>query len=425
MAELALTRHRHPDGTPRSLAEYTRTGGYLQARRAWQQLTPAELVQLVSRSGLRGRGGAGFPTGKKWSFMPPPDGSPGHRYLICNFDEMEPGTYKDRFLVEGDPHLLIEGMLIAAAACQCDTGYIFLRGEYGVVRERLTRALAEAEQAGWIGAHAGGSDRPFRLHLHLSAGRYICGEETGLLNALEGRRANPRAKPPFPVQVGAWGRPSVVNNVETLGNLPAILREGPDWYRGLGRGADAGTKLYAASGRVRRPHCAELPLGITLRELVFEEMGGMQEGRRFVAALPGGGSTRFLGEDGLDLPLDFGSLQAAGLSLGTGTAIVVDDGVCPVDLLRNLAQFYARESCGWCTPCREGLPWVEGLLRGIEEGTARPGDLELLEEQLGLIGPNTFCAFALGAVQPLASGLQLFHQDFAEHLRLGRCPRRR
>ncbi|HEY3356149.1 MAG TPA: NADH-quinone oxidoreductase subunit NuoF [Polyangia bacterium] len=419
--EPILTRNIGPGRTPPALKEYEAAGGYAALRDVVPRRPPATIVQAVLDSGLRGRGGAGFPTGVKWKALPPLAGSARPRVLACNYDEMEPGTYKDRFLVEGDPHQLIEGMILAAWACQCDVGYIFVRGEYRRSLALLEHAVGEAAAAGYVGGDVLGSGWRFDLHLHESAGRYMCGEETGLLNALEGRRATPRAKPPFPMTVGAWGLPTVVNNVETLCNVPHIAARGADWFKGLGRAKDSGTKIYGMSGRVKRPHCVELPMGTPLRELL-DEMGGMQDGYRFRAALPGGASTRFLGPDQLDVPLDFASLAAINRFLGTGTAVVLDDHTCVVDLARNLERFYARESCGWCTPCREGLPWLEAILADLHAGRGRPGDVELIEEQGEMIGPHTFCALATGAIFPLESSLELFRDEYEDHIRLGRCP---
>ncbi len=404
------------------LREYEQQGGYQAFRKALEQHSPEEIRKMVLDSGLKGRGGAGFPTGIKWNAMLPADKSARPRILACNYDEMEPGTYKDRFLVENDPHQLIEGMLIAAYACQCDVGYIFIRWAYRYSAELLERALAEVEEAGYIGKNILGKGWDFEMHTHVSAGRYICGEETGLLNALEGKRANPRAKPPYPMTSGAWGKPTVVNNVETLCNVPHIVLRGVDWYKSLGKGKDSGTKIYGASGHVKNPHCVELPMGTTMRELIEEHMGGMQDGYRFRAALPGGASTRFLGPDHMDTPLDFDSMKAIKAFLGTGTAIVLDDKTCVVDMNRNLQKFFARESCGWCTPCREGLPWLEQMLTDIELGRGMPGDIELLLHNAKLLGPNSYCALALGAVQPLESSVDLFREDYEEHIRQKRCP---
>jgi NADH-quinone oxidoreductase subunit F len=412
-----LTRNIQPNGSVTRLPEYLQTGGYEGLRKALADHSPQMVQQLVKDAGLRGRGGSGFPTGVKWNLVPLGDGAPAIRYLVVNGDEMEPGTFKDRYLLEGDPHQLLEGAAIAAYAIQASTAYIFLRGEYHEAAARLRDALAEARQAGYLGEHIGGSGFSLDLHLHTSAGRYICGEETALINSLEGRRATPRAKPPFPQIAGLWGKPTIVNNVETLCNLPHILRNGADWYRGLGRGEDGGTKLYGVSGRVKRPGLWELPIGTSAREIIEEHAGGMQEGYRLKGFLPGGASTDFLLPAHLDVAMDFGSVAKAGSRLGTGTLIVLDDRTCPVRMVLNLEQFFAQESCGWCTPCRDGLPWAATLLKDLVEGRGRREDLATLERLCGFLGPgNTFCALAPGAMEPLQSALKYFREDFENYL---------
>jgi len=419
--EPVLTRNIRPGGPPCSLSEYEAAGGYLALRKALSQHTPAEVVQIVVDAKLRGRGGAGFPAGDKFAALPAPDAAPRPRIILTNCDEMEPGSFKDRFLVEGDPHQLIEGMLIAAYACQAELGYMFVRAEYVRPTRILEEAIAEARAAGYLGANIVGSGWSFELRMHPSAGRYICGEGMGLIDAMEGKRAYPRTKPPYATAEGAWGRPTVVNNVETLCCLPHIVERGAEWFRSLGRAADAGTKIYGVSGRVRRPGCFELPMGVTLRELIEQHAGGMWEGYRFRGALPGGASTMFLDGSEMDVPLEFESLRRIGRHFGTGTVIVLDDHTCPVGMVRNLEQFFARESCGWCTPCREGLPWIERLLGDLEEGRGRAGDIELLEEQGRFIGPNVFCALADGATLPLLSSIEKFREDYEDHLRRPGC----
>jgi len=349
--------------------------------------------------------------------------APRPKYLICNADEMEPGTFKDRLLLEATPHQLIEGMSIAAWAIQAEVAYIFLRGEYVESARRLQKALAEACEARYLGRSIFGSGYSLEMHLHTSAGRYMCGEETGLLNALEGKRANPRTKPPFPQVSGLFGKPSIVQNVETLCNLPHIVNNGTEWFKKLSRTADGGTKLYGASGKVKRPGLWELPMGTTVRELLEEHAGGMREGFRFRGLLPGGASTDFLTEEHLDVPMDFTAVQKAGSRMGTGTMIVLDDKTCPVGMVWNLEKFFAQESCGWCTPCWSGLNWTERTLRALEEGRGRGGDLEKLAYQTWFNAPgNTFCALAPGAAEPLQSALKYFREDFERHIREKRCP---
>jgi NADH-quinone oxidoreductase subunit F len=420
--EKPLTQRFRPDGEAVDVAAYERSGGY-QGLRKTLTMQPQALTEMVKKSNLRGRGGAGFPTGMKWSFVPMSVDSPRPKYLVANADEMEPGTFKDRALMERDPHQLIEGMAVSAYAIQADVGYIFLRGEYRCSAQRLSLALAEARERKYIGNNILGSGYNFDLHLHISAGRYICGEETALLNALEGKRAHPRTKPPFPQVSGLWGKPTIVQNVETLCNVPHIVNQGPDWFRGLSRTEDSGTKLYGVSGKVNRPGLWELPLGTTMREIIEEHAGGMRDGLRFRGLLPGGASTDFLVEKDLDTPMDYTQVQKAGSRLGTGTMVVLDDKTCPVGMVRNLEHFFAQESCGWCTPCWSGLAWTEKILSAMEQGTAQPQDLDALSFQTKFLGlGNTFCAFAPGAVEPLQSALKYFADDFRRHVDEKRCP---
>ncbi len=411
-----LTQNLRRDGLAAPLDDYRRNGGYQGLARALRDLMPLEVQREVKDAGLRGRGGAGFPTGVKWGLVPMGPEA-GQKYLVVNADEMEPGTFKDRLLLEGDPHQLIEGIAIAAYAIQATIAYIFLRGEYYLAAERLTRAIAEAVEHGFIGPHLLGSDFGLQVYLHTSAGRYICGEETALLNALEGKRPIPRAKPPFPQISGLWGRPTVVNNVETLCNLPHILRNGVAWYHGLSGGADRGTKLFGASGRVRRPGIWELPMGTPVREILERHAGGMRDGYRLRGFLPGGASTDFLLPEHLDIPMEFDAMAQAGSRLGTGTVIVLDDRTCPVHMVLNLEQFFAQESCGWCTPCRDGLPWTVQLLENLVAGRGRSEDLATLDYLCRMLGPgHTFCALAPGAVEPLQSALIHFRADFERYL---------
>ncbi|MGE5617923.1 MAG: NADH-quinone oxidoreductase subunit NuoF [Sphingomonadaceae bacterium] len=421
--ERPLTKNIRPGEEPLDLRGYERAGGYQAVRKAVGSMSPQDVQQVVKDSSLRGRGGAGFPTGIKWSVVPMGDDVRRPKYLVANADEMEPGTFKDRFLMERDPHQLVEGMIVSAYAIQADVAYIFLRSEYVLSARLLSKAIGEAYEAGYLGKNILGSGYSLEMRLHTSAGRYICGEESALLNSLEGKRATPRARPPFPQTAGLWGKPTVVNNVETLCNVPHIVNNGAEWYKGLSRSPDGGTKIYGVSGRVKRPGVWELPMGTTIREILEEHAGGMREGYGFRGLQPGGASTDFLVADHLDVKMDYGSVQAAGSRLGTGTMIVLDDRTCPVGMVLNLEQFFAQESCGWCTPCREGLPWVRNLLQALEDGNGAPEDLETLAQMCGLLGPgNTFCALAPGAVEPLQSALKLFREDFERHVREKRCP---
>jgi NADH-quinone oxidoreductase subunit F len=383
-----------------------------------RELTPQATQTVVKDSNLRGRGGAGFPTGVKWGLIPlGPDA--GTKYFVCNADEMEPGTFKDRLLMEQAPHQLIEGMLIGGWAIQATTGYIFLRGEYVLAEKRLNAAIAEARAAGYLGENILGSPWSFEVHVHGGAGRYICGEETALINSLEGRRANPRAKPPFPQVAGAWGRPTIVNNAETISNLPHIVANGAQWFKDLAGGLskDSGTKMYGVSGRAAKPGCWELPIGTPARELL-ELAGGMKDGRKLKAWLPGGGSTDFLLPEHLDLAMDFETIQKAGSRLGTGMITVVADNQSIVSAVRNLEEFFSRESCGLCTPCRDGLPWSVKILRALERGEGLPEDLDLLQSFTKWIGPGmTFCLHAPGAMEPLQSALKYFRGEFEAGVR--------
>lgn len=420
--ETPLTERIKADGSVTTLSEYRDQSGYEGLKKALT-MAPNDVVEFVKAADLRGRGGAGFSAGLKWSFVPRGEDSSKIKYLICNADEMEPGTFKDRWLMEGDPHQLIEGMIIAAYAIEASTAYLFLRADYDVASARLQQAIDDAYDAGYLGNRVHSSDFSLQFYLHTSAGRYICGEETALISSLEGKRAVPRAKPPFPQVSGLFGKPTVVNNVETLCNLPHILRNGSDWFKNLGLGEDAGTKIFGVSGRVKNPGAWELPMGTTVREILETHAGGMQEGLRLKGFLPGGGSTDFLTEEHLDLPMDYSAIAKAGSRMGTGTMIVLDDQTCPVAMVLNLIQFFAQESCGWCTPCRNGLPYIRELLESLESGRGQEGDLETLEDYCRYIGPgNTFCALAPGAAEPLQSALKYFRKDFEQHITQKKCP---
>jgi NADH-quinone oxidoreductase subunit F len=421
--EKPLTQNIHPNEEPLDLAGYERIGGYQAVRKAIKEMQPKDVIDVVKASNLRGRGGAGFPTGMKWSFVPAGEKARHPTYLIMNADEMEPGTFKDRLLLEGNPHGAVEAMIAAAYAIQADVGYIFLRWAYKLSERRLHQAIQEAYQAGYLGKNILGSGFSFDLYVHSSAGRYMCGEETGLLNSLEGKRATPRFKPPYPQVSGLWGEPTVVNNVETLYNVPHIINNGPDWFKGLSKSEDGGTKLYGASGKVNHPGVWELPMGTSILEILEEHAGGMQPGFYARAVQPGGGSTDFVAAENFNLPMDFSSLQKVGSRMGTGTLIVMDDKTCPVAMVQNLEVFYAQESCGWCTPCREGLPWSARLLKAIDDGQGQEGDLEILAQLAHRLGPGyTYCAHAPGAAEPLQSALRLFHDDFERHITERRCP---
>ena len=420
--EKPLTQHIKKDNSWLSLKEYEKVGGYQGLRKALKS-DPKEVTKLVKDSGLKGRGGAGFSTGMKWSFVPLGEDAHTPKYFIANADEMEPGSFKDRLLLEGNPHQLLEGMIIGAYAIQARFSYVFLRWAYHQAAEAIKGAIQEAYDAGYLGKNIAGSDFRLDMSLHISVGRYMCGEETGLLNALEGKRANPRSKPPYPGVSGLFGKPSVVNNVETLSNLPHILTNGVEWFKSLSISDEGGTKIYGASGRVKKPGLWELPLGTSLLELLEEHAGGMQDGYKFKGVLPGGGSTDFLTADHLDVPMDFASVGKAGSRLGTGTIAVLDDKTCPVGMVLNLERFFAHESCGWCTPCREGLPWTAKTIEAIENGNGEMQDLDILQFQTHYMAPgNTYCALAPGAMEPLQSALKYFKEDFERHIHEHKCP---
>ncbi|MCG6814944.1 NADH oxidoreductase (quinone) subunit F [Moraxella catarrhalis] len=400
-----------------TLADYEALDGFVGLKNALTK-SPKEVGEMIKTANVRGRGGAGFNAGLKWTFMTPPDG--GVRYLICNADEMEPGTFKDRLLMERLPFQLIEGMLISAYAIGASVGYVFIRGEYVLAAKRLQNAINECVANHLLGDGILGTEFNFTLHVHTGAGRYICGEETALINCLEGRRANPRTKPPFPQVSGAWGRPTVVNNVETLNNMPAILLNGVDWYLNLpkakGKSTTPGTKIMGVSGRVKDAGLWELPFGHTARELI-ELAGGMQEGLSLKAWLPGGASTDFLtaSDEHLDLVMDFDPIMKAGSRLGTCLMMVVDESQDMVSLSKNLQQFFQRESCGWCTPCRDGLPWGVKILDAMDNGQAQADDIDKLSELTrDLWLGKTFCAHAPGAMEPLMSALKYFRHEFEQ-----------
>ncbi len=419
--ETPLTKNIRVGREPLNIEEYEKAGGYEGLRRALS-MSPKQVQQMVIDSNLLGRGGAGFPAGKKWSFVPM--GSDSHpKYMVINADEMEPGTFKDRYLLEGDPHSIVESAIISSYAIEADVAYIFLRLAYKLAAARVAKAIDEAYSKRYLGKNIMGSSYSLEMYIHTSAGRYMCGEETGLLDALEGKRPTPRTKPPFAVTCGLWGRPTVVNNVETIACVPHIINNGPEWFKSLSRSKEGGTKLYGISGKVKKPGIWELPMGTTIREIFEKYAGGMKEGFKFRGLLPGGASTEFLLEEHFDIKMDFESIQKAGSRLGTGTIIVLDDKTCPVGMMHSLQKFFARESCGWCTPCREGLPWIAKTLEAIEEGKGQLSDIDLLQEHTWLLGPgHTFCALAPGAMEPLGSAIKYFRGDFEKHVNEHRCP---
>ncbi|MDL2410060.1 NADH-quinone oxidoreductase subunit NuoF [Rhizobium calliandrae] len=404
----------------RSLSNYEAGGGYQALAKVLREYTPDEVIDLVKRSNLRGRGGAGFPTGMKWSFVPKRADKP--KYLCCNADEGEPGTFKDRIIMERDPHQLIEGLAVSAYAIGAEIAYVYVRGEYVTAIRHLERAIAEADEKHYLGRGVLGSDFNFAIHIHCGAGAYICGEETAMLESLEGKRAQPRLKPPFPAVAGLYASPTVINNVETLVCVPHIIMRGPDWFRGIGPDKSPGPKLYCLSGQVRGPGLYELPMGIPLRELVEDYGGGALPGRRIKAVIPGGVSAPMIPERGLDVGMDFDSLAAAGSMLGSAGVIVIDDSTCMVKVATRIIEFFHHESCGKCTPCREGLDWVVKVLHRIEAGQGAPGDLDQLKALCKGIFGNTFCALGDGAAMGLRAALEHFEGEFVTHIEERRCP---
>jgi NADH-quinone oxidoreductase subunit F len=399
-----------------TLEVYARRGGYESLRKALAS-DPEDVLAQLEASGLRGRGGAGFAMGKKVSFLP--KGSID-KYLVCNADESEPGTFKDRELMQKSPHMLIEGIVIASYAAGANRSFIYIRGEYVHQADMLDAALAEAREAGYLGEDILGSDHSLSLVVHRGAGAYICGEETGLLDSLEGKRGNPRLKPPFPANQGLYQGPTLINNVETLATVPTILRMGGEEYAKLGTETSKGTKLVSVSGHVQRPGNYEIELGIPSREIVYGLAGGPEEGREVKCWFPGGSSSPVLKKEDLDLPYDFESMAKAGSMLGSGAIIVVDDSTPILDVALKVAKFYAHESCGKCTPCREGTNWTVKMLERIDEGTATPMDIEIMASVQEHIIGNCLCVLGDAMAMPIGSMIAKFRDEFEEHIEQAR-----
>ena len=403
-----------------TLSGYERAGGW-NGLKATLEMTPDDALYAFHRSGLRGRGGAGFPMGRKASFLPKDSGKP--TYVVCNADESEPGTFKDREILDKNPFQLIEGVAIASYGVGCERAYIYVRGEYGHQWDVLERAIAECRAAGRLGPDAFGPGAPFDITLYRGAGAYICGEETALLESLEGKRGQPRLKPPYPAVAGLYDCPTLINNVETLAALPPIMHRGADWYSAIGPEKSPGTKIFSVSGHVLKPGNYEIVMGeTTLRNLIFDLAGGLRDGREFKACWPGGSSVPVLTAEHLDTPLDYESLASAGSFLGSGGCIVMDDSGCIVRASWRLAHFYRHESCGKCTPCREGTGWLEKILGRMVHGEGRLEDLAMLESLFGRISGRTLCALADGAVAPVQSALELFRDDFERVIEQGGSP---
>lgn len=413
---------QHFKDSSRSLDYYLKSmNGYEAAKKALA-MSQDDVIAEVKKSNLRGRGGAGFPTGTKWGFIPKQ--SPKPKYLVCNADESEPGTFKDRDLMRYTPHLLIEGMIIGAHAIGAKTGYIYIRGEYTREAKLLDEAIEEAYEKGFLGKKVLGKDFHFDLTVHRGAGAYICGEETGLLNSLEGKRGEPRVKPPFPAQSGAFGGPTIVNNVETLCAIPSIISRGGDWYSKLGKlERSGGTRLFCVSGHVKKPGLVELGAGsVTLRQLIYDHCGGVLGDRPLKAVIPGGSSAPVLTADEIDVVVDIEPLMKIGTMLGSAAIMVVNSDYCVVRLLRRITKFYAHESCGQCTPCREGCQWMENIIERIEHGHGREQDLPLLLDIADNINGKTLCALGDAAAGPVSSFVKKFRGDFEAHIRGKKCP---
>jgi NADH-quinone oxidoreductase subunit F len=411
----------HGNADARTLEGWTAAGGYDRLRQA-VSMEPDDITSVVKDSGLRGRGGAGFPTGLKWSFMPKDDGKP--HYLCCNADESEPGAFKDREILRWTPHLLIEGCMIAARAIRSEHVYIYVRGEFMPYTKILADAVTEAYDGGYIGENVVGSGWSCDLTVHTGAGAYIAGEETGLMNSLMGNRAEPWMKPPFPAQAGAFGMPTTVNNVETLATVPGIIANGADWYKQWGSEKSPGTKLWCCSGHLARPGNYEIELGVSLKDIIYDVCGGTADGKAIRAVIPGGSSTAFLTADELDCVTTYEGLQEAGSSLGTASPIVMDESTCLLAAMRRVAQFYAHESCGQCVQCREGTQWIVRILQRIEAGDGELKDLDTLYELCVQMSGRTICVLADSVVFPLRSSMDKFRDEYEAHIATGSCTAR-
>jgi len=411
------TRHLSPSW---SLDSYRKVGGYQVLENILANRTKQEdIIEQIKNSALRGRGGAGFPTGLKWSFMP--RRLPGDKYIICNSDEGEPGTCKDRDILRFNPHQVIEGMIIAGYTIGAETGYNYIRGEFYEPIERFEQALKEAREAGYLGRDILGSGINFELHTHIGAGAYICGEETALLESLEGKKGQPRYKPPFPAGFGLYGRPTTINNTETLASIPVILQHGADWFHELGIPNNGGSKLFSVTGHVNKPGNYEVPLGMPFAELL-ELAGGVKDGHKLKAVIPGGSSTPIVpAETMMDVEMSYDGLSKARSMLGAGSVIVMDETTCMVKALQRIAYFYYEESCGQCTPCREGTGWLYRVVKRIEEGKGKQEDLDRLVDVAENINGNTICALGDAAAAPVISFIKHFRDEFQYHIDHGKC----
>jgi NADH-quinone oxidoreductase subunit F len=419
MPELIVTKDIDVPGI-NSLEVYYQHGGYQALAKALHEYQPDDLVELIKKSGLRGRGGAGFPTGMKWSFLAKNDKP---RYLCCNADESEPGTCKDRMLMEMIPHRLVEGVIITSYACRVNIAFIYVRGELAEAGRQVERAVQEAYNAGLIGKHILGSDYSLEVIVHRGAGAYICGEESSLMESLEGRRGYPRLKPPFPAVVGLYGGPTVINNCETLSTIPAIIKGGVEWYTSFGTEKSKGTRLFSLSGHVKKPGNYELPLGTPLRTLIYDEHygGGILGDKQLKAIIPGGSSAPILGADKVDTLLDYEAIAAAGSMAGSGAVIIMNEDTCIVDAILRMTEFYRDESCGKCTPCREGTYWLTEILERLEHGHGKMQDIDKLADICSNISGKSFCPLGDAATSSIVSGIKLFREEFEYHVTHGHC----
>ncbi|HEV2288390.1 MAG TPA: NADH-quinone oxidoreductase subunit NuoF [Candidatus Acidoferrales bacterium] len=420
-AEIRVISQRFGIRDSRTRKVYEQNEGYAALKKALKEMTSEQIIDEVKKSNLRGRGGAGFPTGMKWAFVP--KNSPKPKYVVANADESEPGTSKDRPLMEMDPHALIEGMVIAGKAIGSHQGYIYVRGEYRYILDIVDEAVEEAYKAGYLGKNILGTGFDFEVCTHTGAGAYECGEETALLDSLEGKRGYPRIKPPFPATAGLYQCPTVVNNVETLSTVPLIIRKGGDWYSALGVPKNGGTRLYSISGHVNNPGIYELPLGFNLNRIINEVAGGIANGRKLKAVIPGGSSCPLLSADECDVAMDYDSVAKIGSMLGSGGLVVIDDQTCMVDVARRIMHFYAHESCGWCIPCREGTAWLRKMLDRFHEGAGRTEDIPLIDEVSENMLGKTHCALGDAAALPTMSIVRKWRNEFEDHLK-GKCPYR-
>jgi NADH-quinone oxidoreductase subunit F len=417
-SEIPVISRRFGIRGSRKIDVYRENDGYKGLEKALREMTPESIIEEVKKSSLRGRGGAGFPTGMKWSFVP--KDSPKPKYILCNADESEPGTCKDRPLMEHDPHQLIEGIAIAGRAIGAKQGYIYIRGEYRYVIDIMDAALAEAYAAGYLGKNILGTDFEFNLCTHTGAGAYECGEESALMESLEGKRGYPRIKPPFPAVVGLYGCPTVINNVESLSAVPSIILRGGEWYANLGTPKNGGTRMLCISGHVNRPGIYEVPLGFNMKRAIEEFGGGVRGGKKVKAVIPGGSSCPLLKADEIDIPMDYDSVAKAGSMLGSGGMVVIDEETCMVDVARRIMHFYAHESCGWCIPCREGTAWLRKVLDRYHDGGGRAEDIPLIGELAQNMLGKTFCPLGDAAAMPTISIVKKWKNEFEDHLK-GKC----